>query len=180
MGADPKATMSNAMTAARNAMAANPPATSMAATPPTPQIPLSRKWDESTGNTVQGLAKSLTSMGLIDRGSAMQIGEKDINNPTSVKLTVAKAQGGKQPNVSSSLGTEGSAMYLATMGLKDMFDEAQARNLKTRDQFVAAYDGLINTIKDPKIKALYRDPKFKFMLPNFNDVAGQKFADLNK
>lgn len=169
----------NVMTAARNAIAANPPATSMATNPPAQPIPLSQKWSAQAGGTIGGLANSLSSMGLVDRGGAMQIGEKDIKNPTAVKLTVAKAQGGKQPKVSSSLGTEGSAMYIATQGLNEMFDAAQKAGLKTRDQFMAGFDELINTA-GPKAKELFRDEKFKMMLPNFKDVAAQKFADLSK
>ena len=180
MAVPPKVTISNVMTAARKAIAANPPSTSMATTPaapPTTPMRLSTKWLNQSGGTVKGLANSLSGGNLIDKGGAMQIGLEDIKKPTAVKLAITKAKGGVEPKSTSSQGTEGSAMFVATEGLRDVFDAAQAANIKSGQQFKTAFYDLI--IKSsPKAQALYKDPKFKEMLPNFVDVAANKYAEL--
>lgn len=181
MGAPKTATNAPAIVAARTAMATNqaPPAPSMAVTqtPPTTPMRLSDKWLSQSGGTVKGLANSLASGNLIDRGGAMQIGLEDIKKPTAVKLAITKTKGGVEPKTTSSQGTEGSAMFIATEGLRDIFDAAQAANIKSGQQFKTAFNDLI--IKSsPKAQALYKDPKFKEMLPNFVDVAANKYAEL--
>lgn len=159
--------MSNLLAA--KASMANTPATSSAtpttttgqAAPGTEK--LSEFWKRTTGNTVNGQMKSITSIGSIARGNPdlTQYDERVSLKRTPLALSEASRAAGKPLDVKQSVGGDESAKLQTLMMTEDMFDAAEKAGLKTSDDFRTAFESLKNA--SPRTRALSTDPKFIMM-----------------
>jgi hypothetical protein len=160
------------------------------ATPPPPRreipVTLSNFWnqkDKDVSGKVRGIQKygPLEIGGFTGYNTTEQLGTPADQSKVVSDFKKENLSGTQKVNAS---GVDASAKMLMLQGLDEMYDNAYSLGYRTRDQFATVFEDLKDQIRDPKVKAMFKDKNFAQVTStggaNLKNAAAQHFADLSR